>query len=250
MNFADNLKAFLRALPLKRMSGHQKFLAVASKLCGGKTGIEAGTKEVKAKWRKSLLGVRYNPSFYDRAQREGWVDPVAGVKGRFSVTSAGADHLTALAPPDVDSNTADLKRAGSVVIVNRKATYTFDKFLRKGLAEAKTEVLVADSWVDENVFDGILDVVPKTIPLKLIYANSRGSFDQRAKRFGTEYRKFDVRKYKVLHDRFMIIDDTAYVLGPSIKGAASNSPALVVVLDGKEKRLLHSFFNELWSKAK
>jgi hypothetical protein len=48
----------------------------------------------------------------------------------------------------------------------------------------------------------------------------------------------------------MVIDNAGYVLGPSIKDAASNSPAVVVELDPNEKRLLKNFFNELWQKGK
>jgi len=48
----------------------------------------------------------------------------------------------------------------------------------------------------------------------------------------------------------MAVDDTGYVLGPSIKDAASNSPALVVELDAKENHLLQAFFDELWKKGK
>jgi len=59
-----------------------------------------------------------------------------------------------------------------------------------------------------------------------------------------------VKRYKHLHDRFFVVDDLGYVLGPSIKDAASNSPALVVELAAGEKKLLQSFFNEIWDKAK
>jgi hypothetical protein len=48
----------------------------------------------------------------------------------------------------------------------------------------------------------------------------------------------------------MVVDNAGYVLGPSIKDAASNSPAVVVELDSNEKRLLKNFFNELWQKGK
>jgi hypothetical protein len=143
----------------------------------------------------------------------------------------------------------ELEQAGELIVVNRKATHTFDKFLRKTLAEAKVQVLVADSWVDDTVFDNVLDVIPKTIPVKVIYAQARGAFEQRAKRFATEYPKFASRRYKALHDRFIVVDDKAYVLGPSIKDAASNSPALIVSLGAKAKGLLEKFFHQLWGKA-
>lgn len=250
MNYSLNLKAFLKDLPLAEMSGHQKFLAVAALQTRGNANVEVPTKKVRAQWRKSVLRIRYNPAFCDRAQQEGWVDPVSGKPGTFVLTQGGLDHLAALPTLKSELSAGELKQAGGLIIVNRKATHTFDKFLRKILAEAKTQVLIADSWVDQTVFDNVLDVIPKSIPVKLIYAQAKGSFHQRAGRFSVEYQKFTSRKYKSLHDRFMVVDDKGYVLGPSIKDAALNSPALVVELDAREKRLLQSFFDELWQQAK
>lgn len=194
----------------------------------------------------NLLRVKYNPVCYDRAQRAGWADPT-GAKGKFRLTQAGVENLDALVP---EIRSGELIRAGGLIIVNRKATHTFDKFLRTTLANAKSHVLVADSWVDGTIFDTILDVIPKDCIFKLIYARAVDRFDERAKRFSRQYAKFAHKRYKHLHDRFMVVDETAYVLGPSIKDAASNSPALVVVLGTKEKNSLQAFFGDLWSKAR
>lgn len=250
MNFGQNLKAFLKKLPLRKMSGHQKFLAVAAIQCKGSQSTELGTRDIRRQWRKSLLGVKYNPAFYDRAQQAGWVNPSTSKKGRFFVTKEGFDNLTALAIPEGDFSEGELQKSGSLIIVNRKGTHSFDKFLRKLLAEAKNQVFIADSHVDGTIFDRVLDVIPKTAMIRLIYARKYNNFDQRAKRFSKEYQKFSVRKYKWLHDRFMVIDETAYVVGPSIKDAATKSPALVVILASKERRRLQSFFDELWRKAR
>jgi hypothetical protein len=184
--------------------------------------------------------------FYDRAQAAGWVDPT-GLKGKFRLTQAGLENLEALAP---EFTAGELKKSGALIIVNRKATHTFDKFLRTTFAAVKNQVLIADSWVDGTIFDTVLDVIPKDCTFKLIYAQARDKFEDRAKRFSQQYTKFAHKRYKPLHDRFMIVDDTAYILGPSIKDAASNSPALVVALGSKEKNSLQAFFSELWSKAK
>jgi hypothetical protein len=246
MNFNQNLKAFLRSLPLTKMSGQQKFVAVAAILAKGDITTELCTTDIQGEWRKSLLDVKYNPAFYDRAQGAGWADPT-GPRGKFQVTVAGLQNLVALVP---EITAEDLKKSGALTIFSKKATHTFDKFLRTTFAAAKTQVLIADSWVDGTIFDTVLDVIPKDCTFKLIYAQARGKFEERAKRFSQQYTKFLHRKYKPLHDRFMIVDDTAYILGPSIKDAASNSPALVVILSSKEKNLLQSFFSDLWSKAK
>jgi hypothetical protein len=250
MNFGQNLKAFLKKLPLRKMSGHQKFLAAAAIQCKGSQSTELGTRDIRRQWRKSLLGVKYNPAFYDRAQQAGWVNPSTSKKGRFFVTKEGLDNLTALAIPEGDFSEGELQKSGSLIIVNRKGTHSFDKFLRKLFAEAKNQVLIADSYVDGTIFDTILDVIPRTASVKLLYKHRSGNFVPRAKRFAGQYKKFATKKYKNLHDRFLVIDEIGYVVGPSLKDAASKSPALVVTLAGKEKRRLQSFFDDLWKKAR
>jgi hypothetical protein len=59
---------------------------------------------------------------------------------------------------------------------------------------------------------------------------------------------FVFRRYKPLHDRFVIVDNTGYVLGPSIKDAASNSPALIVELDN-EKRFVAVFLRRIMEEG-
>ena len=245
MNFNQNLKAFLKRLPLKRMSGHQKFAAVAAIQSKGVLTTDVSTQDIQGQWRKSVLGVRYNSAYYDRAQGAGWVDPT-GAKGVFRLTQSGLENLEALVP---EFTAGDMKKSGSLTIFGRKATHTFDKFLRTTLAAAKYQVLIADSWVDGTIFDTVLDVIPKDCATKLIYAQARDKFAEKAKRFSQQY-TFVHRRYKHLHDRFIVVDEIAYILGPSIKDAASNSPALVVTLGQKEKNSLQAFFLELWSKAK
>lgn len=250
MNFNLNIKAFLRGLRLAEMSGHQKFLAVASLNSRGKPSVEVAARQVQDQWPTSQLGQKYNPAFYERAQREGWVDPTADKRGVFTVSQTGLDHLSALARLNAETSSGELTKSGGLVIVNRKATHTFDKYLRKIFANAKSEVLIADSWVDETIFDTVLDVIPKTVSIKLLYGRALGAFAARAARFSTQYTQFTFRRYQHLHDRFMVVDSAGFVLGPSIKDAASNSPAIVVELDPKAERLLRNFFNDLWQKGK
>jgi hypothetical protein len=250
MNFSLNLKAFLKTLRLREMSGHQKFLAVAALNSKGKSGIELATRNVQDQWPKSQMEQAYNPVFYERAQQEGWVDRTTGKKGTFTINQAGLDHLAALAKLDGVATTGDLKKTGGLVVVNRRATHSFDKYLRTIFAQAKVEILIADAYVDETIFDTVLDVIPKTIPIKLLYDRAMGTFAAKATRFTKQWTQFSSKKYKHLHDRFMVVDNAGYVLGPSIKDAATNSPAIVVELDANEKRLLKNFFNELWQKGK
>jgi hypothetical protein len=250
MDFYLNIKAFLRGLRLANMNGQQKFLAVAAFNGGGKAGVELPVREVKNKWRKSLMAQEYNPTFYDRAEQEGWVDRIPEKKGAFSINQSGLDHLAALEKLGKTPTGRDLQQAGGLVVVNRRATHSFDKYLRGIFSTAGAEVLIADSYVDETIFDTVLDVIPQTVPMKLLYGRAMGTFEAKALRFSKQWNQFSFREYRHLHDRFMVVDNAGFVLGPSIKDAASNSPALVVELDHIEKRLLSNFFNQLWQKAK
>jgi hypothetical protein len=250
MNYQLNVKAFLKAMPIAKLSGHQKFLALSALRAGGKVGASVSTRDVSARWKKSILGIEYNSAFYDRAQGEGWVDPTDGRRGAFSITQSGLEHLEALGGMGGRASTTELRQAGGLFLVNRRAAHSFDKFLRMVFAEAKSEVLIADSWVDGTIYGTVLDVLPRSLSVRLVFAQARGNFDARSTRFSTEYQKFAVRRYKALHDRFVIVDGKGYILGPSIKDAATNSPALVVRLDGQESRLLTNFFGELWAKGK
>ena len=250
MDFGTNLKAFLKRLPLKKMTGHQKFLAVAAFQCKGRHGAELATKNIQSEWRKSILQGPYNPSYHGRAQTEGWVNPTSTGKGRFSVTKEGIDHLEALAVHEQDFSEGALEKSGSLIVVNRKGTHSFDKYIRKLFAEAKSQVLIADSYVDGTIFDTVLDVIPKAVTIKFLYKKQSDNFEQRAQRFGKQYTNFFSKRYANLHDRFLVIDNSGYIIGPSLKDAASNAPALAVVLTGKEKQRLQSFFDELWRSAK
>jgi hypothetical protein len=251
MDFTETTASFLSSLPLKKMSGQEKFLAVATYICAGKTNKEVTVSEVVKKWSKVVLKTTYNPVMYNRATGKSWINPVGGQKGTFTVTAKGIEYIVDLSSPQTASAVVV---ENSLCIFEKKSTHSFDKFLRTTLSAATTKVSIADSYVDETIFDTVLDSIPKTVPIQLIYSHipsaNQTVFDTRQKRFITEYPKYAIKKYKDSHDRFLIVDDRAYIIGPSIKDAASNSPALLVVLSDKDSVALGKFFHRLWVNAK
>ena len=246
MDFSKNIKAFLGTLPIKKLNGQQMFLAVAAYCAKGDKSNEVSVAEVKDNWSKSLFQKKYNPGFYGRAQGEGWVSPVR--QGSFTVESDGFECLEKMSESD---NRSGMNRCQSgILIFNKRSAHSFDKFLRNIFSGAKSKVFVADSWVDDTIFDNLLDSIPKSLEIKLIYGQKRGVFDSRVSRFKKEYTKFVIKRYADLHDRFMIVDDVGYVIGPSLKDAADKSPSLIVVLESKDSILLDKFFQALWINSK
>lgn len=247
INYNQNKKAFLSGFPLKKMKGHQKFLALAAYLCRGRKSVLINISEIRDNWKKSILGGMYNSSYYHRAEKEGWVDSRG--RGTCVLTPSGETQLQALVEQENIISSGELRQSGSLILVNRKGTHTFDKWLRGIFSGAKRQVLVADSYVDDSIFDNLLDIISKSVSIKLLYGKAYGTFKPRSNRFSTEYIKYEVKGYKKFHDRFLICDGVGYFLGPSLKDAASNYPATVVRLKSSETQMLENFFRELWKNA-
>ena len=243
MNY-KNYRAFANKFPLRKMSGKQKFLLVASFLVKGHANKTVATKEISVKWLKGLLGIKYSNIHFLRAQEEGWVNPIGA--GNLQVTSDGIDHLKSLETSVAFTEKISDSTKINLKIFHKKDAYSFDKFLRGIVAGSKKSVFVVDSFVDHNTFDNVLDTIPKTVSLKLLYKRGQGNFQARVVRFSKSYPKFQHKKKNYIHDRFIIVDDMGYIIGTSIKNAADRSPTLVVILDKKNSILLKQFFNSIW----
>ncbi|MBI4084894.1 MAG: hypothetical protein HY432_00020 [Candidatus Liptonbacteria bacterium] len=246
MNFDKSLRAFLSELPIQKMSGHQKLLAVVAHFSGGDISEEVALANVNREWPRSTLKCAYSPKYYVKADEAGWIN--SSGKGYLKVTKDGIEHLSAL----FESKEIMETKEGEVGlrIFDKKQTHSFDKFIRGVFAQAKKRVWIADAYVDERIFDTVLDVIPATVDFDLIYNNKQGAYDARIARFRTQYPKFITKQYPDLHDRFFIIDNIGYVIGPSLKDAAMKSPALVVVLNEKDSLSLIKFFQLIKARAK
>lgn len=243
IKFNRSVRAFLSRFPLKDMTGHQKFLAVAAHCAAGDFSREVALARLREEWSDYTLRGKYNPVFYVGADEAGWINRTSA--GMLTVTQEGFDHLTAL----LESKNVSAIINPGLRLFDKSQTHTFDKFLRGILARARKHVWIADSYVDETVFDTVLDVTPADTEIHLMYRHKQGSYDQRVKRFKKQYKNFTTKQYPELHDRFVVSDDEGYVIGPSIKDAAANSPALVVILDKKDSRRLAEFFRDLWGRS-
>lgn len=245
MDFTLPAKAFLKQhFDLKSLSGHEKFLAVGANLSHGSCDTVIDTAQVKKGWSKTSLKIAYHGSYYVRAQTEGWVHAVG--KGKFVISDKGFSYLAGIGT----EGSADLPPGQNLRLFTMGQTHSFDKFLRTALTEAIKHVRIADSYVDGTIFDNLLDQIPEQVPIHLMYGEIQGDFKIHAKRFGIQYSGFAAKHSSTLHDRFLLIDDTGYIIGPSLKDAARKSPALVVELGGADSKKLMKFFDGMWGQAK
>ena len=118
--------------------------------------------------------------------------------------------------------------------------------MRSVFKKATKNVDIADTYVAGNIFDNLLDEIPKTIPTRLLYGSDIGGFISKSKRFAREY-NFQTKESRQFHDRFLIVDGKGYIVGPSLKDAADKKPATLVVLSDLDSKKLSDLFSDLWS---
>jgi len=238
MALPDNITTFLKGLPLDKMKGEDVFVASAFFLDGGGTKSELETRLVRQSWTKSVIGKKYNSAYFTRA------------KGKIHSTSSGKFTLTDEGILYVQELVREIPTHATTLLVFQSGNaHSFDKFLRNVLKKAATSVDIADTYVAGNLFDTLLDEVPKMTPIRFVYGNDVGGFMTRAGRFATQY-KVETKESKQFHDRFLIVDGKGYISGPSLKDAADKKPATVVALGAAGSKKLIDLFDEIWKKAR
>lgn len=232
---------------LSKLSGHEKVLIVAALVARGTTESGFSTQSIKSVWRKSVLGTNFNTIYIVRAIQNGWISPVS--KTEFCVTEDGYGRLEAINKFEATAGSIGMSNSQGLILFAAGDTHSFDKYIRRLFSSATSYVRIVDSYVDERVFDNLLDQIPKTARIRLIYGKAQNVFNQRAQRFSREFAMFMMKQKNGVHDRFLIIDSVAYVLGPSLKDAADKSPATLVKLGVKDSERLIKFFEELWKST-
>jgi hypothetical protein len=252
LDYSKNLKTFISDFSVKDLRGQEKFLVLAASLSGGDISQIVKISDIKHSWLKSILKGSYNSSFYFRAIKEGWVDSDKIKNGICYVTDFGLDYLNKIVVNKMTETFED--GITKLMIFDKKETHSIDKVLRDLFSKATKCVCIADSWVDKSIFSTVLDAIPKSIKIQLIYGQTLSAdkidFEARKNRFNIQWPNFNLKRYKHLHDRFFIIDDNGYIIGPSLKDAASHSPALLISLPKTETVILQKFFNKLWTQGK
>lgn len=237
MNLPQNIKTFLTSLPLKRMRGEDLFVALGFFLAEASTENEISTRDIEAKWSKTLFGKSYNSGYANRAH--GRVDPVAA--GKIRMTDEGITYVERLRGT-VPSMVTSLR------VFKKGNAHSFDRFLRDVLRDAKVGVDIADTYVSGSLFDTLLDEIPERVKIRFAYGNDVGGFAARAGRFAKQY-DFTMMQSNRFHDRFLVVDGRGYIIGPSLKDAADKKPATLVVLGSDDSKELVDLFSDIWSGA-
>jgi hypothetical protein len=114
------------------------------------------------------------------------------------------------------------------------------------LRSAVGEVRIADAYVDQSLFPSYFHDMPPEVTLKILTKKMFDKFRAVAKKFKQQKSNFEVRKSNKIHDRYLIIDRHAWMIGQSIKDAGKKHLGIVKIID-VDKVL--AMFEKLWRDA-
>ena len=89
-------------------------------------------------------------------------------------------------------------------------------FVSKLIKSAKTRIVLIDNYVDESVLD-MVSKKENQVSLTIMTNNVTRAFRQDLERFDSQYGPIEVKTTSNVHDRFLVIDDTVYHIGASLK---------------------------------
>jgi len=84
------------------------------------------------------------------------------------------------------------------------------------IKSAKSSIVLIDNYVDESVLT-TLSKRENNVSAKIVTKSISDQFQLDLKRHNSQYPQIDVEERTDIHDRFLIIDDTVYHIGASLK---------------------------------
>ena len=129
------------------------------------------------------------------------------------------------------------------IIYDEAKPFDVYKVLDGIFCSAKQEVEIIDAYVDSSLFPLYFHELPCTITLKLLTMKMGEKFELVAKKYKQQHVNFEVRKSDEVHDRYLIVDNRAWIIGQSIKDAGKK-PLYIVQLEDAKK--VKAMFTKLW----
>jgi hypothetical protein len=131
------------------------------------------------------------------------------------------------------------------------AVYDFFKNLRELLASATSSIFIIDPYLDDQIFDAYLSAVLRQVSVRLLTNKGASALKPALVRFIAQTNmSIQVRRSNRTHDRVFFLDDrSCWVMGQSIKDAASSKPTYLAPLDNETAELKKEFYEEIWTAA-
>jgi hypothetical protein len=127
--------------------------------------------------------------------------------------------------------------------------YRFFADLKNIVNGAKSELLVIDPYFDGTAFDAYLSATPPGIVVRVLVDRYASDVAIYVTKHRQQYNStLELRSSKQLHDRLVLVDDDAWIMGGSIKDAAKKATYLIPLASpiAASKRAIYA---EIWNRA-
>lgn len=131
------------------------------------------------------------------------------------------------------------------------AVYDFFKALNSLIASASSSLLIADPFMDPEVFDAYLSSAPVSVRIRLLAKKAPVGLKPAIEKFSAQRNiPVEARASHAFHDRVVFVDGSdCWVLGQSIKDAAKSMPAYLAPLSPDVALDKFEFYEIIWKEA-
>jgi hypothetical protein len=124
--------------------------------------------------------------------------------------------------------------------------YQFYKDLKTIVGFATKELFVTDNYLDAQLFDIYMENLSLPINARVLTNRVSDKLRLVAEKFARRGR-FELRSSNDVHDRVLFADNRCWVIGQSIKDAASKKPTYIVEHSGPAT--MRSIYENVWTAA-
>jgi hypothetical protein len=131
------------------------------------------------------------------------------------------------------------------------AQYDFYRDLKRIVAGATKSVFIVDPYINAELFDLYVEKVIDGTNVRLLTSKFDSATEAVIKKFQAKTSiDFQAKRSPDIHDRVVIIDGTAcWVLGQSIKDAATKKPTYIAPLPSDVVTLKEEHYEIIWNRA-
>jgi hypothetical protein len=126
--------------------------------------------------------------------------------------------------------------------------YDFYRDLSSLVESATHDIFIVDAYLDEKVFDLYVDKVPGNVTVRILSNRISAKVETVAKMY-VKIRPLELRSSAHMHDRVVFIDHRGWVIGQSIKDAATKKLTYMIELDEPLLTDARNSHNRIWAAA-
>jgi hypothetical protein len=126
--------------------------------------------------------------------------------------------------------------------------YEFYRDLASIIRSATQEIFIVDAYIDGKVFELYVSEVPSSVKIQILSNNVKPNVETIAKMFAQKH-PVELRTSSRIHDRHIFIDQRGWIMGQSIKDAASKKPTYLVELEEPSLSATRDIHNTIWNGA-